>query len=279
MTGTVQDITEQKRAEREVIELNEELERRVEERTSELRAAQEELLRQERLATLGRLTATVSHELRNPLGVIRISAYTLRATLGAETANAIRALERVERSVVRCDRIIDELLDFTRITGLESESVLLDDWLAAVLDEQVLPEGIVLHRDFDLPETNVAFDRDRFRRAVINVFENACQAMLGEEGLGSTSGEQVLRVRTQARSNRVEVVFEDQGPGIQEEVYERIFEPLFSTKGFGVGLGLSVVKQIMEQHGGGIEVETELGRGTTVRLWLDPEADKQGAAA
>ncbi len=279
MTGTVQDITEQKRAEREVIELNEELERRVEERTSELHAAQEELLRQERLATLGQLTATVSHELRNPLGVIRISAYSLRATLGAETASASRALERVERSVVRCDRIIDELLDFTRITGLEPESALLDDWLAAVLDEQVLPGGIVLHRDFGLPATHVAFDRDRFRRAVINVFENACQAMLGEEGLGSTSGGQVLRVRTQARAGRIEVVFEDQGPGIPAEVYERIFEPLFSTKGFGVGLGLPVVKQIMEQHGGGIEIETELGRGTTVRLWLDPEAGAKGAAA
>jgi signal transduction histidine kinase len=211
--------------------------------------------------------------------VIRISAYTLRASLGAETASASRALERVERSVVRCDRIIDELLDFTRITGLEPESAVLDDWLAAVLDEQVLPKGIVLHRDFDLPGTNVTFDRDRFRRAVINVFENACQAMLGEEGPGSTTGEHVLRVRTQARAGRVEVVFEDQGPGIPAEVYERIFEPLFSTKGFGVGLGLSVVKQIMEQHGGGIEIETELGRGTTVRLWLDPEADKKGAAA
>ncbi len=75
------------------------------------------------------------------------------------------------------------------------------------------------------------------------------------------------------------MVFEDQGSGIPAEVYERIFEPLFSTKGFGVGLGLPVVKQIMEQHGGGIEVKTEVGRGTTVRLWLDPEADMKGAAA
>ena len=82
-----------------------------------------------------------------------------------------------------------------------------------------------------------------------------------------------------ARAGRIEVVFEDQGPGILAHVYERIFEPLYSTKGFGVGLGLPVVKQIMEQHGGGIEVETEVGRGTTVRLWLDPGVDTKGAAA
>ena len=86
-------------------------------------------------------------------------------------------------------------------------------------------------------------------------------------------------LRTQARAGRVEVVFEDRGPGIPPDVYGRIFEPLFSTKGFGVGLGLPVVKQIMEQHGGGIEIETELGRGTTVRLWFDSEVDIKGAAA
>lgn len=75
------------------------------------------------------------------------------------------------------------------------------------------------------------------------------------------------------------MVFEDRGGGIPAEVRERIFEPLFSTKGFGVGLGLPVVKRIMEQHRGGIEVDTEEGRGTTVRLWLDPEAHLEGAAA
>lgn len=273
------DITEQKRAELEVNRLNESLERRVEERTSELRAAQEELLRQERLATLGQLTATVSHELRNPLGVIRTSAFTLRSGLNPEASRAARALERVERSVVRCDRIIDELLDFTRISGLEPEPTALDDWLGGVLADQALPAGVVLRRDFGLPGTVANFDHDRLRRAVINVFDNACQAMLGEGEGASAAGEAILTVRTRARAGRIEVVFEDRGGGIPAEVRERIFEPLFSTKGFGVGLGLPVVKRIMEQHRGGIEVDTEEGRGTTVRLWLDPEAHLEGAAA
>ena len=246
---------------------------------TERKRLENELLRQERLATLGQLTATVSHELRNPLGVIRTSAYTLRKSLDTTSPYAGRALERVERSVVRCDRIIEELLDFTRISELEPALTLLDDWLDDVLDDQALPPGVVLRRDLGLPGTKVSFDRDRLRRAVINVFDNACQAMQGEGEGATTAGDRVLTVHTRAHADRVELVFEDRGPGIAPEICERIFEPLFSTKGFGVGLGLPVVKQIMEQQGGGIDVQTEIGRGTTVRLWLGPEVGMKGAAA
>ena len=227
------------------------------------------------------MTATVSHELRNPLGVIRTSAFILRDGLKEEVPRARRALERVERSVIRCDRIIDEMLDFTRIADLEPEPTALDDWLADVIEEQPLPTGISLRQELQLPETTVALDRDRFRRAVINVFDNACQAMRGEgEGDAETqSADRLLTVRTRERAGRIEVVFEDQGPGIPPDVYQRIFEPLYSTKGFGVGLGLPVVKQIMEQHGGGIEIETVEGRGTRVCLWLDRNVRAEHVAA
>ncbi|MCH7794840.1 MAG: PAS domain S-box protein [Proteobacteria bacterium] len=246
---------------------------------TERKRLEDELLRRERLSTLGQLTATVSHELRNPLGVIRTSAFILRDGIKEEMPRARRALERVERSVVRCDRIIDEMLDFTRISDLEPEPTALDDWLAGVLEEQSLPTGISLRQELQLPNLTVALDRDRFRRAVINVFDNACQAMRGEGEAESEPAERVLTVRTRERDGRIEVVFEDRGPGIPPDVYERIFEPLYSTKGFGVGLGLPVVKQIMEQHGGGIEIETEEGRGTAVCLWLDRNARAEDAAA
>ncbi len=240
-----------------------------------------ELLRRERLATLGQLTAIVSHELRNPLAVIRTSAFILRDGLKEEMPRARRALERVERSVVRCDRIIDELLDFTRMSDLEPEPTALDDWLAGVIEEQSLPAGIILRQELQLPDLTVPLDRDRFRRAVINVIDNACQAMLGA-GAGESEtepAERLLTVRTRECDGRIEVVFEDQGPGIPPHVYERIFEPLYSTKGFGVGLGLPVVKQIMERHGGGIEIETEEGRGTSVCLWFDRNALAEHVAA
>jgi signal transduction histidine kinase len=233
-----------------------------------------DLLRQERMAVLGQLTATVSHELRNPLSVIRTSAFVARDKLKNSDPLVHRALERIERSVIRCDRIIGEMLDFTRISILDPEPTAIDVWLDETLSEQNLPDQVELNRDLGLPGAVVPLDRDRLRRAVINVFDNACQAMVSEDGIENADLKlPVLTVVTRKTNGRVEMIFEDSGPGIPDDLQTQIFEPLFSTKGFGVGLGLPVVKQIMEQHQGGVEIESEEGRGTRVCLWLpyDPQ--------
>ena len=232
-----------------------------------------DLLRQERLATLGQLTATVSHELRNPLGVIRTSVFIIKEGRTDTNPRVLRALERIDRSVVRCDRIIDELLDFTRTSELEPEPTPLDSWLDSTLSEQALPSEVELRRDFNMAGIDIAIDRDRIRRAVINIFDNACQAMTDPAANNDGDVAHILTVTTQALEDRVEIVFEDNGPGIPADVRPMIFEPLFSTKGFGVGLGLPAVKQIMEQLGGGIGVDSVPGQGTRVRLWL-PRADR-----
>ncbi len=232
-----------------------------------------ELLRQERLATLGQLTATVSHELRNPLGVVRTSVFIIKEGRTDTNPRVLRALERIDRSIVRCDRIIDELLDFTRTSELEPEPTSLDSWLDSALSEQALPSEVELRRKFNMAGIEIAIDRDRILRTVINVFDNACQAMTDPATNHDGDVNHILTVTTQALEDCVEIVFEDNGPGIPAEVRPMIFEPLFSTKGFGVGLGLPAVKQIMEQHGGGIDIDSVPGQGARVRLWL-PRADR-----
>jgi signal transduction histidine kinase len=273
-------VSELKKAQQELARLNAELEQRVDARTAELRAAQEELVRRERFATLGQLTATVSHELRNPLGAIRTSLYVIDRYASQLDERVARAVGRVNRSITRCDNIIDELLDFARIRDLRFEPLELDAWLDAILDEQQLPEGIAVHKEFGIGDSVVPADADRLRRAVINVYENACQAMRAaraDDGALTTSEDQ-LWITTRLSNERAEMVFEDNGPGIAPGSLSQIFEPLFSTKNFGVGLGLPTVRQIMEQHGGGVEACNVEGGGARFTLWL-PLGQNRAAGA
>lgn len=267
MIGTVMDITDRKNVEVELKKHREKLEELVKVRTLELESAQEDLIRNERLATLGQLTATVSHELRNPLGAMAPSLYVIKKQVSSEELKIQQSIDRIERNVMRCDRIIDELLDFTRITSINLIEGQLDPWLEEVLSEQEIPFGIKLTTLYELVDTWTGFDSDLLRRAVINVVENACHAMLDESGQNVIDGAQ-LKVSTHLSEQRIEIRVEDNGMGIQPEVLKRIFEPLYSTKGFGVGLGMPTVKQIMEQHRGGIDIVTEEKIGTLVTLWL-----------
>ncbi len=235
------------------------LEKSVRERTRELEEVHEALVRQERLATLGQLTATVSHELRNPLGTIRTSFFSVAQRLGGKQPEIQAALDRVDRSVIRCDAIIRDLLDFSRVGKLQPKATEVDDWLAAVLKEYEFPEGITLHRQLAAGVT-LPLDRERLRRCMINLLSNACQAMAPDGGdLTVTSGVEDARVV-------IRVI--DGGCGIAPQEFEKIFEPLFSTKSFGVGLGLPIVRQIVQQHGGTIEMENRPGQGAVATVYL-----------
>jgi len=254
--------------EQRLAQSNDELERRVYERTHELQEAQDELLRRERLSVLGQLTATVSHELRNPLGAMRPSAYVLRKKLeGVGDPSMTEALVRIERSIDRCDHIIEELLDFTRASRLQKTSTNLDSWLQFAVGEQDIPAGIQIDFDTGLDNLKADIDSFRMRRVVINVLENSIQALTSEDD-GSIQADARIHITTGLRDGRIETRFHDNGPGIPEDVMPHIFEPLFSTKNFGVGLGMPAVQQIMELHGGGIEVASVAGQGTTVTLWI-----------
>lgn len=270
LLAVIEDITKRKQVEEEIRELNEHLEHRVEERTAELRAVQDALLRQERLAALGQLTGTVAHEIRNPLGAIASSIHVIKHRCSEAGLDLQTTLDRTDRSIRRCDRIITELLDFARARGIQPEPTALDTWLSEVLKEQHMPEGISVKTNLQTDGVAVRFDPEELRRAVINVIDNACQVMADGTGeKGATAGGE-LTVASRLNGERVEIEIMDTGPGIPEDILPQVLEPLFSTKSFGTGLGLPTVQRIMEEHGGGLEISSEEGRGTQVVLWLPP---------
>lgn len=261
------DVTEKLQVAKQLEVHRNRLEEMVEERTEELKNAQEKLLVQERLAVLGQLTATVSHELRNPMGTISNSIYNLKMALDAGVMEvAQQSISIAERNIVRCDRIINELLDFSRKGSADLHPASMSDFLTQVLDELSCPTDIALSREF-LVDAVVDYDSENLRRAIINLIINAQQA------LQDVSHDKKIIVSTRINNDKFEIHIEDNGPGIPETLQEKIFEPLFSTKNFGVGLGMTIVKDIMENHLGGIELLPRIhGQGCRFVLWL-PLAD------
>ena len=225
---------------------------------------EDELIRKERLSAVGKLTATVAHELRNPLSAIRNAAYVLREMVGGAGAME-RPIARIERSIARCDRIVGDLLNFTRVKELQRAPVRAGAWIEEVLGEQKLPEGVELVHKLSASDREIDLDSDRMRQVLINLIDNAAQAM--HESAGHT-GERRITVQTRESDAYLEIVVEDTGPGISSEILAKVFEPLFSTKPAGTGLGLPTVKQIVEQHGGTVVITSEVGKGTRVAIRL-----------
>ena len=256
---------ELRRARDELQRYRDHLEELVLNRTRALNEAQEELVRKDRLATVGQLAATVNHELRNPLGALSNAVFLLRQVDG-ETQNPrrLRALDIAERNIARCTRIVGEFLEFSRRPKPQLESVDIDPWLARLLDEQEIPEGITLLRSL-ASGVSVNIDRELLRRAVINAVSNALQAV-SEPPSAPTNG--CVQVKTEKEPGRLTIKIIDNGPGISPQDLEKVFEPLYSTKTFGVGLGLPIVRNAMTELGGSVDLVSDVGRATTITLAL-----------
>lgn len=228
-----------------------------------LREAQHELARKERLAAIGEITATVSHELRNPMGTLVSSVEVLRRSLQDPRPEIAGELERIQRSVWRCVRIVEDLLEFSRRRELALAPLAVDPWLRRRLAEQPALGAARLRLDLAAGAV-IEADGERLWQAVANLLENAAQAIAA----GSPAGGGEVTVATRREGGRLVLSVTDDGVGMAGPVQARMFEPLFSTKAFGVGLGMPLVKRIAEQHGGEARVRSEPGRGTTVSLWL-----------
>ena len=196
-------------------------------------------------------------------------------TRGVMALTGARVLDRVDRNIKRCERIIDELLDYTRVGDLSREPTRIDEWLNEVLDEQSIPAEISVARELHAG-IEIPIDRERLRRCMVNLIGNASDAMTQGKAEGEEKDDRpddsTLTVGSRVVDDRVSISVTDCGPGMSRDVLEKIFEPMFSTKSFGIGLGLTVVRHVMEKHGGSIEIESEERVGTCVRLWLAREA-------
>ena len=260
--GADRDITLRKQHEKELqkyaVELEKSrdgLEHKVEDRTLELKKAHQLLLRKEKLAVLGELAGGVSHELRNPLGVIKNAVYFLNMKMEASKDEAIKEnLTILNREVNTANKIISGLLDFTRDKSPVRLDVNLNPLVKEMLSKSLMPNNIKVITDLTESMVPIAIDPTQVAQVFLNLIENGFQAM--EEG-------GTLKVSTIVSDSTIEVSFTDEGCGIPEGNLEKIFDPLFTTRTKGIGLGLAISKSMVEANGGSISVESDGKKGST----------------
>jgi PAS domain S-box-containing protein len=250
---------QRKRAEDALAAYSHQLKEMVDERTEALRQAQEKALRQERLAALGQLAGGVAHDLRNPLSVIASAIYYLKMVQTDAEDVVLEYLEMIDDEVKTADRIVADLLDFARDKTVVPRTVDLDEIVAHVLDRKPPPQGIGLALQIpeDLPRAYM--DSGHLKQILTNLITNAYQAM-GDGG--------VLSLRASTVDERVQLDVSDTGEGIPPENMKKIFEPLFTTKSRGIGLGLAICQKLIKANQGDISVTSEEGAGSTFRITM-----------
>jgi signal transduction histidine kinase len=231
-----------------------------------LQAAQQELVVAERMATVGKLSLKVAHEVRNPIAAIGLNAEMLGDIVGgradAEMVEAKGLVGAIRDQVGALDALTEEYLAFARFPRPQFEEDSVNDMVGAVT-EFVRPlaarQGITVHAETDPAVPPMAIDRSLLRQAVLNLIKNGLEAL--SQGGG-------LTVTTRRIDDTVEIAVRDTGPGIAEEVGRRLFEQFFTTKPQGTGLGLSITRQIAEEHGGAVQWASRHGTGTTFTITL-----------
>jgi signal transduction histidine kinase len=259
----------------QVSQSHHDLENQVAERTVELRAAygqliekQDELVRAEKLATLGQLASGVGHELRTPLGVMTNAVYYLEIVLSEapETVHEYRDILRGQIGL--SEKIVGDLLDFARLKPPQVELVSIE----SIVDHQIKRlgplNGVTLSKEFPVDLSQVAVDPIQIGQVVLNLLMNGVQAMVSQGG--------TLWVRAYTRGDQVELAVTDEGEGIPETNVEKIFEPLFTTKARGIGLGLAVSRSLAQGNRGTLTASSPTGEGATFLLTL-PTHPEEGS--
>jgi PAS domain S-box-containing protein len=227
-------------------------------------ATQQRMIQREKLASLGEMAAGVAHEIRNPLGGIKMATRLLASGEFSGRRIPEEMAEAILSGIAEIDTIISDLLDYARETRLDRQDYPLARILGPVVDAcraEAASRGVQIHTDGLDCGVIASADGPRLRQVFANVLKNAVEA---SERRPNARVE--VRLGTEARVAVVEVT--DNGAGVSAEHRDKIFLPFFTTKPTGTGLGMAIVKKIMDLHGGEIEIESVPGRGTTVRLLI-----------
>ncbi len=253
--GISTDITERKQAEEEVRRLN----KKLHEKIAQLNDAQEELVRKEKLSILGQLAGSLGHEIRNPLGVMNNAVYFLKTVLADADETVLEYLDIINREIGNAQRIITDLLDFSRTKTPQASPFDVTAVVEQSLNKCRMPETI--KTSVEIPDGLPFVNADRFQMIQVlnNIMVNAIQAMPKKGG---------LHIKGRESDGFVKISITDTGTGISPENMKKLFLPLFTTKPKGIGLGLVVCKNLVEANGGEITVESQLGQGTTFTILL-----------
>jgi len=230
----------------------------------EMKHLQEQILRQEQLATVGKAVSGVGHELRNPLASVKSIAFFLKRHLAGADSQTVYFLDLLEKEVESMNKIATDLLDFSRVKKPNKMPVLLEELLDDTLQSLTISSKVRIIKTISADVKKINVDPDRIKQVFINLITNSYEAM-------PNGGEICIKAERQAEM--VKITFNDTGCGMNEEVLKRIFDPLFTTKRKGIGLGMAIVHDIIKQHEGKIEVASIPGKGSTFTIFLSPYHD------
>ncbi|MBO7604895.1 MAG: hypothetical protein J6S61_00315, partial [Elusimicrobiaceae bacterium] len=245
------------RQEREDLEgLNQSLQIRVGSRTKELKTALNELIKKERLAAIGQMASIVSHEIKNPLAVIKNAVYLIKARLGSGTDVKIaKNFKVIDEEINQANSIIEEILGYARNREQILTTIDLSLYAREILSSYPIPKNIQLTTYFYSEDLPVTIDTEEMKQALRNVVANAIEVM-------PDGGMLVVKTKRVKEEGYASLSVTDSGPGIPEELQEQIFTPFFTTKARGTGLGLAVVKKVCARNKVEFKLKSEVGKGT-----------------
>lgn len=250
---------ELKHTQQELAQMNQVLEKRVEDRTRELKKATGDLVKAERLAAIGQMASIISHEIRNPLAVISNATRLIKTLVHSADQKVSKQFNIIEDEIRQANSIISEVLGYARTREMIFSTLEVNSYVREVVMSFPKQSGIILKEELAKESVRIKIDAEEIKQALRNLITNAIEAM-------PTGG--TVTVGTQVGKRVVCLYVADTGPGLTPQIRQQMFSPFFTTKARGTGLGLAVVRKAVTRHKGKLFIKSALGRGTCFQIYL-----------